>query len=63
MALTSRDVERAVEDAHDALFEKLDDKRQSEEKPSDLAKLLNQTFDGLGDSYREWYELGDDPWE
>ncbi len=63
MAFTRDQVAREIEAAHDKLFTKLDDARGDEQKPSDLAKLLDADNWGLGDEYREWYEQGDEPWE
>lgn len=61
MSLTRDYVETEVSRALDRLFQDLDfDAQRSGVKPSELAKLLDQSSWGLGDDYREWFENGDE---
>lgn len=62
MELTQDRVESAVESAFDRLFEDLDDAR-GDMKPSQLERMLDKANWGLGDDYRDWYELSGDPYE
>lgn len=62
MALDQADVDIAVERAFDRLFEDLDDARE-DMKPSQLERMLDKANWGLGDDYREWYELSGDAYE
>lgn len=63
-ALTRDSVENEVSLSLDALFNDLDYRAQKQGvKPSELAKMLDQTSWGLGDDYREWFEGSGDPFE
>jgi len=61
ISLTRDEVETRVSRYLDKLFEELDYVAQREgTKPSELARLLDQSSWGLGDDYREWFEQGDE---
>lgn len=62
MALTRDRAESLIIDFQDKLFEKVSGLAGDEQRPSDIAKLLDQASWGLGDDYRSWYEEGDEDW-
>lgn len=61
MALTRDEVETHVSIVFDRMFQDLDMIAQDKGvKPSELAKMLDQSSWGLGNDYREWFENGDE---
>lgn len=64
MALTQDVLEDIVTKSFDALFDELDDRRtETDMRPSELERMLDKANWGLGDDYRDWYELSGDPYE
>lgn len=54
-------INRLVNDAHDRLFEQIENRRGKSTPPSEIVKLLDADHWGLGDEYREWWlESGED---
>lgn len=62
MALTQDALEDLVTKTFDGLFEELDSQR-GDMPPSRLERMLDKANWGLGDDYRDWYELSGDPYE
>jgi len=60
--LTRDKIAKMVEESQDSLFRKIENQRDKDQMPSDVAKMLDQDNWGLGDSYREWWEQGEGEW-
>jgi hypothetical protein len=58
-------IHTAIEYALENFFESIEEERfygKDEVAPSVVKRELNDTLDGLGDAYEEWWLEGDEEW-